>query len=108
MAEKITFSSHLFALHDYLFIGDNRANGYKNWFLGDVDDDRNYVSCIQDLEVFKSNVDKDDPRKNAVKTMVALTKNANGYVNDFLRFCDIFCIQKKLVAPDGTTNFNSN
>lgn len=46
--------------------------------------------------------------ENAVKTMVALTKNANGYVNDFLRFCDIFCIQKKLVAPDGTTNFNSN
>ena len=63
LAEKITFSRHLFALHDYLFIGDNRANGYKNWFLGDVDDDRNYVSCIQDLEVFKSNVDKDDPRR---------------------------------------------
>lgn len=63
LAEKITFSSHLFNLHDYLFIGDNRANDYKNWFLGDVDDDRNYVSCIQDLEVFKSNVDKDDPRR---------------------------------------------
>lgn len=63
LAEKITTSNDLFDLHDYLFIGDKRANSYKNWFLGDVDDDRNYVSCIQDLEVFKNNVDNDDPRR---------------------------------------------
>ena len=40
--------------------------------------------------------------------MAALTKNANGYVNDFFKVLRHFLYTKKLVAPDGTTNFNSN